>query len=344
MKRERENVYLAVAVVMPGGMAYLQRLFEKLYREGNLGACIHIHIGIIAMVIIGIYCMVHWGKQYFSSPNSFLELNSKPRKKALDFAWKWTKSMSILLRKVLKFLWVLGAGVIGYLIISPLIIPIAQYEANRTLAGVGEAYSGLYFSYGLGLIAIYSYYRDKYNQKLKDLAVRFVQSNYQTWINEMDKIAKSQSLKEAKVDPKHTFTLFSSEFSILLFEMPPKKLSVTYIFSNGFISIVSNIAFDILQTSYSYVRKDTPDFFITSHDNWRIEEFHYKDIVELTYKPAETPSESIKTPTGKYPVDGYLIIKLVNGSKKEYPTTKKGATNFIDLAREKVREAKGSSV
>jgi hypothetical protein len=372
---KKENVYLVVAIVICQiGIVFSEILFEGHY--------ILIQMVTVAMVTIGFYCMVQWGKKYLSSkiiglskyslPNSFLELNSELRKKALDFAWTigLARVVSIPIRTtfltVLKFISLFGVSMISLIFIILTLVTLTacgergeNSYSSETCEKLTEKREGYIFFYWLGISGICCYYifeatrlkaikeeeeKAKYNQKLKDLAVRFIQSNYQTWINEMDKIAKSQSLKEAKVDPKHTFILFSSDFSIQPSEMPPRKLSVTYIFSDGFISIVSNIVFDILQTSYSYVFYDTPEFSITSHDNWTIEEFHYKDIVELTYKPVETPSESIKTPTGEYPVAGYLIIKLVNGSKKEYPTTKKDATNFIDLAREKVREAKRSSV
>jgi SHS2 domain-containing protein len=75
-------------------------------------------------------------------------------------------------------------------------------------------------------------------------------------------------------------------------------------------------------------------------NEWNTEEFHYSDVVEVTYKPFDASNSSIRETNNDYPVEGYLTLSLVNSSKKEYPTTKKAVTNFISLAREKVRNAK----
>jgi len=50
--------------------------------------------------------------------------------------------------------------------------------------------------------------------------------------------------------------------------MPSKKLGVTYLFSNGFVTVVYNVIFDIMQTSYSFVDADEATFRVNGPDQW----------------------------------------------------------------------------
>ena len=181
-----------------------------------------------------------------------------------------------------------------------------------------------------------------YNLNLKQLGIVFVQENAQAWIDEMDGRARLQAQKESQVTNHDTFVLFSHDFSLTPSGMPSKKLGVTYIFSNGFVSIVSNVIFDIMQTSYSYVESDSGSFFVNAPETWSTEEFHYRDVVECNYVAGDSLSDSVKTSDREYPVDGHLTLGLISGSRKHYPTTKKAVSNFLTLAREKVRSSKAS--
>ncbi len=84
---------------------------------------------------------------------------------------------------------------------------------------------------------------------------------------------------------------------------------------------------------------------------------YYQDVLEVTYKPKAQPEKidtftanSVKrklkgmitpSPVGiEFPFQGYLLLGLVNGQKKEYPTSRDQVANFLVVARERVREAK----
>ena len=122
--------------------------------------------------------------------------------------------------------------------------------------------------------------------------------------------------------------------------MPNPRLGVTYIFSNGYLSILGNIIFDIKQTSYSYVDSNIVTFSITNRNDWTIQEFHYQDVVEITYTPRDSALKIINELEKKYPVDGVLMLSLTSGAKNFYPTTKENINNFLNYARDKVRKAK----
>ena len=79
--------------------------------------------------------------------------------------------------------------------------------------------------------------------------------------------------------------------------------------------------------------------------------------MEVTYKPKAQPEKidaftanSVKrklkgmnapSPVGiEFPFQGYWVLGLVNGQKKEYPTARDAVANFLLVARERVRESK----
>lgn len=291
-------------------------------------------------------------------PDHFLKLNSQLRKSALDLAWKFgyreisslpisstaMKIFSALLGLIAIISNSLGAFSAIFLLTRP-----SEYFENRS--GV----AGLIIIYTLAILLLIAFFRSikkakiasmkdkeqkEYNSILQKLGVQFVQENVTEWISSMDEQTRPVAVKESSTIPESTFFLSSQDFSLKASGMPSNKLGITYIFSNGYMSAVSNIIFDIKQTSYSYLDSDLPTFYVNQSQDWTIEEFHYKDVVEFNYKPKESTSTTVKSTETNYPIDGYLHLGLVNGAQKEYPTSKKDVSNFLTLAREKVRSSK----
>ena len=322
------------------------------------------------LYVIGLVYVIYKGTRPFSPdlisvnlPNQFLELPSNLRKRALDFAWALglEQASSIPFATVAKKA---GSGcLIAFteilFILSTFFLVMVWVQAyskdsdpENTWA-VFLVFSVMQFTFALVMLDGYysrkksvaqTWEEDKakaqYNKCLKHLGIAFVQENSNGWVDAMDRMATMQAQKESDVTDPHSFSLFSHDFSLTPSGMPHKKLGVTYIFSNGFISIVSNVIFDLTATSYSYVDSDSGSFVISGSESWSTEEFHYQDVVECNYGPFEDDSNVLKSANKDYPIDGYLTLGLVNGSKKHYPTTKKAVANFLIIAREKVRSSK----
>ena len=305
-----------------------------------------------------------WGDKSFQIkkinielPSSFLELNSEFRGISLDLSWKLGLSQvsSIPFRTI------------GYKLNSALLLFFCLFISFINLVcgivNISNSNSSdsdpltIMFLVGavISLLLFYIFYSRKkdiaqaaeedrakkqFNERLKYLGIQFVKSNYTTWIEELDRITKPKAIIESQVKEVTSFTLFSDDYSLTPSGMPPKSLGVTYLFSNGFVSVVSGVIFDLMKTSYSFVNSNSPIYSYNLPNEWNTEEFHYSDVVEVTYKPFDASNSSIRETNNDYPVEGYLTLSLVNSSKKEYPTTKKAVTNFISLAREKVRNAK----
>jgi hypothetical protein len=292
-------------------------------------------------------------------PDSFLKLKSDLRRQSLDFAWK---------EKAFSLPWAsMGKQVRSVFLLIFLIVPLLffviliglreLFETNKPDQwGICGICWWLFF-YGLALLSLHKYFSLKvliaiakeeykanaqYNEDLRKLGVDFVQSQCQKWITQMDTFAGEKALKESQAKPQSKFTLFSYEFSLFPSEIPKKKLGVTYIFSNSFMVIVADIVFDLKGTSYSYVDSDNPTLHLNSADNWSIREFHYRDIVEVSYKPSDSATDTVKTSGREYPVEGFLFLGLVNGSKEQFPTTKRDASNLLTVVRDKVRLTKAS--
>ena len=307
-----------------------------------------------------------WGNKSFQIkkinielPSSFLELSSELREKSLDLSWKLGLSQvsSIPFRTI------------GYKLSSGIILFFCGLMSFINFVCLGASYNNpnpsdlqsisIWFiiSAVISLLLLHSYYSKKkdiarsveeerakkqFNERLKYLGMQFVKSKYSAWIEEMDRITKPKAIIESQVKDVTSFTLFSTDYSLTPSGMPPKSLGVTYLFSNGFVSAVSGVIFDLMKTSYSFVNSNSPIYSYNLPNDWNTEEFHYSDVVEVTYKPIDASNSSIRDKNNDYPVEGYLTLSLVNSSKKEYPTTKNAVTNFISLARERVRNAKSS--
>ncbi|AFM26051.1 zinc ribbon domain-containing protein [Desulfomonile tiedjei] len=198
-----------------------------------------------------------------------------------------------------------------------------------------------------------------HHQNLKQLAISFIGSAYGKWFEEMKRIAQTMALSEAGMKPESSFLLFSHPTALEPNGIPIKRNAGTYIFSNGHVTAVSNVIFDMEATSYTLVEEDVPTYSVSKPDTWNTDEFHYQDVVEVTYMASqETGRGSVNaylrqlnakirakllseaTRDGK-PVEGFLVLSLVNGGNKQYPATKSAAQGFLSVARSKVREAKG---
>jgi len=198
----------------------------------------------------------------------------------------------------------------------------------------------------------------EYHRILEDLGISFLRSTYDKWFGEMKHSAEAMALSEAAMTPESTFVLFSHPTSLGQNGVPEKKNSAAYVFSNGHVTVVSNVVFDFEATSYTLVHHDAPTYSISKPNTWNVDEFHYQDVVEVTYTASqETGRRSVDgylrlakdkikgaissegTPEHRQ-IEGYLVLSLVNGGNKYYPTTKTAAQNFLQVARENVREAK----
>lgn len=317
--------------------------------------------------ILAFVCIVVWGKKSFhisdmsiKLPNDFLDLNRDLRKKALHFSWTLGLShvSSITFQTIGNKIIAGVALFLSFIIFIPnFIYGLELIILHKETSSSEKIYSVLIFSIwaviSLSLLVFY-YVRKKntamvaeqerakrvFNKKLQSLGVTFVKENVITWVNEMDKIIKPKALDESQVKDVVSFTLLSHDFSIEPSGMPPKNIDVTYLFSNGFLSVVSGVIFDVMETSYSYLNSDTPNYFGNTQEEWILEEFHYSDVVEVIYQPNVNLPDYVKMKNNEASVEGYLIFSLVNASIKYFPTTKKAADNFISLARQKVRATK----
>jgi len=196
--------------------------------------------------------------------------------------------------------------------------------------------------------------------KIKSLAFAFVSSEFPGWLNTVSSNAATEAMRHAHAVPESQFALYSHD--PLQFPgpatMPHSILGLALIFSNGYVSVISNIFWNIFKTTCTLVEHDNPVFEVSPAQDWNVEEFHYQDVVEIKYNPRSYPPVSGKSisldgirgklaqndasnaPDEQLPVEGYLVLSLVNGEKKEYPAAKNTVTNFVQLAREKVRAAK----
>jgi hypothetical protein len=107
------------------------------------------------------------------------------------------------------------------------------------------------------------------------------------------------------------------------------------------------------------VEQDIPTYSVSGSETWSIDEFHYQDVVEITYTASQQTTKSVfsasrlrqrepkppaVTQRGEEQIEGFLVLSLVNGVVKQYPTTKNSAQGFLSVARGKVREAKARRI
>jgi len=192
-----------------------------------------------------------------------------------------------------------------------------------------------------------------YVLRLQELGVTFVRESYESWRKGMAAQGEAKARSEAAVSEKFaSFVVYSTEATIPKSGMPDPWLQVMYIFSNSFISLVSNVILDTRSTSYSLVNSDQPSWRVHT-DQINLDEFHYRDIVEVEYNllppaPPISASPGVSAPpvnakpstTPIRKAEGELCITLVAGTRKTYPSTRSGVSSFMRTAREKMREAK----
>jgi hypothetical protein len=172
--------------------------------------------------------------------------------------------------------------------------------------------------------------------KLKQLALQFVESEYKPWIKEMEKITLKRALKDAQVASNY------QQFSVFAYDILYGKKDVTYIFSNGLISIIKGIVFNIAETSYSFVNSDNPNYSINQPSDWSNQEVYYQDVISINYEPANDTftQRELFSSGSEVPIGGHIILGLSDGTKITIPATKDSSTNFVQTARQKVRSIK----
>lgn len=329
-------------------------------------------------------------------PDSFLDLDPANRKLALDLMWSSgvglaSREAAAVGSTIMARYGVPGAGWLGRILVF-------WFGGWPWLAGIGICFaiSGSVVKpspndqvtdipwmflvataslmFGAFVIASYhfvNFFVDKllgvvskvertavHRQKLKKLATSFLGSRYDTWFEDMKRSAQAMALSEAGMTPESTFLLFSQSTSLGPDGASGRRNSATYIFSNGYVTAVSNVIFDMEATSYTLVEDDIPTYSISKPNTWNIDEFHYQDVVDVMYTASQDTGKGsanaylrqlkamIKagfstgaTSDGKQ-AEGFLVLSLVNGGNKQYPATKTAAQGFLSVARSKVREAK----
>ncbi len=183
----------------------------------------------------------------------------------------------------------------------------------------------------------------KEQNALQQLAFEFIQSQYKDWISEMDKLTLKAAMQNAKVESNYKqFSLFVFEPSFDQYFLSEDKFYFSYIFSNGLISIIKGVTFDISKTSYNFVNSNSPPkYFINPPSEWTNVEVYYQDVVTIAYEPSQEQDKfTWKNPPSTLPVEGYIKIGLSDGTKISIPSNKNSSDNFIEAARVKVRAAK----
>jgi hypothetical protein len=188
-----------------------------------------------------------------------------------------------------------------------------------------------------------------YVLKLQGLGITFVWENYESWLKGMTDLGGEKARQEASVSENFKcFTMYSVEPNTSTSGMPESSLQVMYVFSNGFISLVSDMFLNTKDTSYSLVTSDQPSLCINA-GQLRLEEFHYRDIVEVQYNLLSSLSDASASVNSNATshnavtarrAEGELCITLVTGTRKTYPSTRSGVSSFLETTRQKMREVK----
>jgi len=314
--------------------------------------------------------------EFVSLPSTFLELDAVHRKRSLDLAWRSVPeevAVSTFRTVSTKVGIVVSSsfmGLFGLLFLASvgLHVELAKNELDISsfspLLSYSLAYASLYISLRINEKASRALARrlglESYEDQLRLLSATFVRNQYQNWFSDVRAMGLYQATNTWNVTPEHTFLLTSNEGFPLNFWMPYRVQRMTFIFSNGYVSVISNVKWDVYATTYSLVGEDAPSYCLSDPGTWSTEEFHYRDVVEVTYVPGpqtvpgqenfftkvlkqqsarmitNTPQES------EPPAEGYLVLGLVNGQRKEYPTGRDAVASFLTVARERVRVLKMS--
>lgn len=277
-------------------------------------------------------------------PQSFISLESEQKKQALDYAWNSAKREmdSIPAKTIIRT--IIGFSLWGIAFLSGIVMLLAMVRRLEN-----ENIIGFYiFIFSLAVVSLASYFalkknvqakhalkeethNAKMNKRLTLLAKRFINSHVKNWVNEIKSTQIDQGVLEiAHSTPDHTYTLYSED-TVLFSEqkMPASVLHLTYVLVGQYMTVVDKIQIDIRKISYNYVLEDSPALPSQNKNLYSSEEFHYKDMIEIGYK-----SEQDNRTFGK------LFISLVNGTHKEYPTSKSYVENLFTDVRARVREAK----
>ena len=285
-------------------------------------------------------------------PNHFLLLSSENRKHALDYAWDISTKISNDLPRLKTVKGYLGQRITYALLALVGAISLFSLLSLHSIIFLISIIIFILILYKHSSIKIKNEYqleiesreRDKRN-KLVNLAVSFINENIKIWIKDIEKKhINTFTIEVADNIPEKTYILYSYNIEILANNlMPPTSIYLTHVFIEKYITIISNIVIDIKKTTYSLIDKDEPLYFLNSKNDWNSEEFHYKDIIEIGYKPIGNnvkQVDSIKFENDEDIQRGTLFISLVNSTTKEYPTAKKGIENLFTDIRKRVRLSK----
>lgn len=303
--------------------------------------------------------------EYPPMPPGFLKLDKIRRTKALSLYWKfgYKELAAVPIRSGANLLFSIFSLLIfmffALLVLVTILVQSKKGDINL-IWETGEMGTVFVFMMLLGTLFFAAFQRGlkerreslaleesdkKENTILHAMAAEFIQDNYNLWVDKMLDIVKQDAITLLNLVKTKTFVLTSSKLAInyTTRSVPvPPKLLVTFIFSNGFVSTASGIILDVRKTSEGYKDSDELNLCYTHKDEIETDEFHFKDIVEISYEPAAATNKTEYADNEEIPIEGFLKLGLVNGSRKKYPSTKNSVAEFINLSREKVRENKKS--
>lgn len=320
------------------------------------------HIILVSVVVSMLY--VYWILRQFwkpisvtvlidNMPDHFLKLPFDQRKLGLDLAWS---SLRKLVENIPFESTIHLATEVAVLLISMLFYLSAILAAfvafdSPNVGKIVAVYS--FFVFGVFLSFNELRLRSKRanamaeesrNRLVRDhlerLAKQFVGSEYVNWLGQMSSEALSTAKEESKSNPKNVFTLYSKEALLGPADMPDARIGCTLLLSNGFLTVVSNIIFDIKATSYSLTHSDIHQLIYSDAEDWHYDEFHFRDVVECTYVPHTSSSETVLSARETLPTEGQLLLSLVNGVTKKYDTARDSSNSVLVVFRGKVRDAK----
>lgn len=296
------------------------------------------------------------GDEWVNTPinqDGYLGLDSTLRKKALDFAWSpgLTNFQDIYAKSPLWLqinLYAISIFGLGYMVLlavwiaslSPDLLGVAviTIDAALMLLLFYIAHKG---NSSLEALKSANKTRQEKAEKLRLLAITFMNENVPQWVRELRSDCSRNAKKIAKVSPEHEFVIQSASTGLFNpADTPPPKIQLSYLFSNGALSIVSGILFDLKETSYSTTEQNDPSTVFTAEETWSHDEFYFSDVTEISFVPHASNQDSV---SGEIAAEGNLLLTLSNGSKKQYPATRSEATSLLEVIRERVRKEKTST-
>ena len=304
----------------------------------------------LLILLLAVWSFVANKPEKLMLADEFLQLNSKDRKRGLDLAWELGSRDVTKVSFFTSFLNVLNQLFLFLISANVLYMWIVAYVHGINVVDVKSLIALLILTALIVLsLKLLSKIKESichqkssknYDNKLKALCVKYINQNCELWLSEVELRISELSKQEIQSIPEREFVLVSYTPSHTAVDMPPTKIEFTNLYSNGFVTSVTNILFNLKDTTYTLVNSDLPTYNINESKFWGMQEYHYKDVTEVNYESAEVSNSSVVSQQVEYRSEGYLTLSLNNSTKKSYPATKSRSSEFIQYVRNKVRESK----